>query len=204
MHRLNLGLKSPHVVISRSTRLIELALLVLVRIRVLRIAVSLPTVLATHRLLWMSIVVVLPMLTGPRLRAVSIVVSHIFLLVIILEAILLLYWCQRRCLRLRGISLRLKRRSLLGFFLFLLPLLLLLNLLEVHAAVDKGIEVHLLILLILRKFLRLVLLLLSRLLSLGCRLRKLCLGMHLLHLRKVGVPEIVSPINELAFLGAPT
>ena len=128
----------------------------------------------------------------------------VFLLVIILEAILLLYWGHRRCLRLQGSSLRLERRSLLGFFLFLLPLLLLLNLLEVHAVIDKGIEAHLLILLILGKFLRLVLLLLSRLLSLGCRLRKLCLWMHLLHLCKVGVPEIVSPIDELAFLGAPT
>ena len=64
--------------------------------------------------------------------------------------------------------------------------------------IDEGIEALLLILLILRKFLRLVLLLLSRLLSLGCRLRKLCLGMHLLHLRKVRVPETVSPIDQLA------
>ena len=115
----------------------------------LRIVVSLPTVLTTHRLLWMPIVVVLAVLTGPRLRAVAIVVSHVFLLVIILEAILLLYWGQRRCLRLQGSSLRLERPGLLGFFLFLLPLLLLLSLLEVQAAIDKGVETHLLILLIL-------------------------------------------------------
>ena len=115
----------------------------------LRIVVSLPTVLTTHRLLWMPIVVVLAMLTGPRLRAISIVVSHVFLFIIILEAILLLYWGQRRCLRLQGSSLRLEHPSLLGFFLFLLPLLLLLNLLEVHAAIDRGIEANLLIFLIL-------------------------------------------------------
>ena len=199
MHIINPVLISPHVVISRSTRLIELALLVLVWIRVLRIVMSLPTVLTTHRLLWLPIVVVLAMLTGPRLRAVSIVVSHVFLLVIIREAILLLYWGQRRCLRLQGNPLRLERRSVLGFLLFLLPLLLLLSLLEVHVEIDEGIEAHLLILLILRKFLRLVLLLLSRLLSLGCRLRKLCLGMHLLHLCKVRVPKLVKPIDELAF-----
>lgn len=204
MHSLNPGLTSPHVIIGRSTRLIELALLVLVRIRVLRIVVSLPTVLTTHRLLRLPIVIVLAMLTGPGLRAVSIVVSHVFLLVIIREAILLLYWDQRRCLRLQSNSLRLERSSLLGFLLFLLPLLLLLSLLEVHASIDERIEAHLLILLILRELLRLVLLLLSSLLSLSCRLRKLCLGMHLLHLCKVGVPEIVSPINELGFLGAPT
>ena len=92
MHRLNPGLTSPHVIIGRSTRLIELALLVLVRIGVLRIVVSLPTVLTTHGLLRLPIVVVLVMLTGPGLRAVSIVVSHVFLLVIIREAFLLLYW----------------------------------------------------------------------------------------------------------------
>ena len=89
------------------------------------------------------------MLTGPRLRAVSIVVRHVFLLVIIHEAILLLYWGQRRCLRLQGSSLRLERGGLLGFFLFLLPLLLLLNLLEVHAAIYEGIVAHLLVFLIL-------------------------------------------------------
>ena len=143
------GLISPHVVISRSARFIELALLVLIRIRLRRIVVSLPTVLTTRALLCMPIVVVLAMLTGPRLRAVSIVVRHVFLLIIIHEAILLLYWGQRRCLRLQGISLRLERSGLLGFFLFLLPLLLLLHLLEVHAPIDKGIIAHLLIFLIL-------------------------------------------------------
>lgn len=115
----------------------------------LRIVVPLPTVLTTHRLLWMAIVAVLAMLTGARLRTVSMVVCHIFLLVIIHEAILLLDWGQRRCLRLKGTPLRLERRSLLSFFLFLLPLLLLLNSLEGHAAMDKGIEAHLLVLLIL-------------------------------------------------------
>ena len=204
MHKLNPGLTSPHVVIGCSTRLIELALLVLIRIRLLRIVVSLPTVLTTHRLLRLPIVGVLAMLTGPGLRAVSTVVSHVLLLVIIREAILLLYWGQRRCLRLQGNSLRLERSSLLGFLLLLLLLLLLLRLLEVHALIDEGIEAHLLILLILRELLRLVLLLLSHLLSLSCRLRKLCLGMHLLNLCKIGVPEIVSPINQMAFLGAPT
>ena len=110
---------------------------------------SLPTVLTTHPLLWMPIVVVLAMLTGPRLRPVSILVRHVFLFEIIHKAILLLHWRQRRCLRLQGSSLRLERRSLLGFFLFLLPLLLLLSLLEMHAATDKGTEAHLLIFLVL-------------------------------------------------------
>lgn len=70
--------------------------------------------------------------------------------------------------------------------------------------VDKGSNAHLLVLLILCELLRLILLLLSRLLPLGCRLGKLCLGMHLLHLCEIGIPEIVSPIDELALFSAPT
>lgn len=88
--------------------------------------------------------------------------------------------------------------------MFLLSLLLLLGLLEVHVGMDDGVKAHLLIFLILGKFLRLVLLLLSRLLSLRCRLGKLGLGMHLLHLREIRVPETLSPIRELALWGAPT
>lgn len=70
--------------------------------------------------------------------------------------------------------------------------------------IDGGSKAHLLVLLILCELLRLILLLLSCLLSLGCRLGKLCLRMHLLYLCKIGVPENVSPIDKLALLGAPT
>ena len=70
--------------------------------------------------------------------------------------------------------------------------------------VNKGRKAHLLVLLILCELLRLILLLLSCLLSLGCRLGKLCLRMHLLYLCEIGVPEVVSPIDELALFGAPT
>lgn len=69
---------------------------------------------------------------------------------------------------------------------------------------EGGIKADLLVLLILCKFLRLVLLLLGCLLSLGGRLGKLCLRMHLLHLCEVRVPDTVSPIDELALSGAPT
>ena len=167
----------------------------------LRVAISLAALLASNRLIYMPIAAVLRMLTGPRLRPMSIIVRRISLLVIIHEAIMLLYWSQRwqrRRLRLEGSPWRLERWNLLRFFLFLLSLLLLLCLLEVHAEIDQGVKAHLLILLILRKFLRLVFLLLSRLLSLGGRLGKLGLGMHLLHLCQIGVPEIVSPIGGLA------
>ena len=71
-------------------------------------------------------------------------------------------------------------------------------------AIDKEIKAHLLVLLILCELLRLILLLLSRLLSLGCRLGELCLRMHLLYLCKIGIPDIVSPIDEINFLGVPT
>lgn len=70
--------------------------------------------------------------------------------------------------------------------------------------IDKGNKSYLLILLILCKFLRLVFLLLSRLLSLGCRLGQLCLGMHLLDFGKIGVPEIISAIYEPTLFGART
>lgn len=70
--------------------------------------------------------------------------------------------------------------------------------------IDQGRKAHLLVLLILCKLLRLVLLLLSRLLSLGCRLGKLGLGMHLLYLGEIGVPEIVSRIDRFIFFAAPT
>lgn len=96
---------SPHVVIRRSSRLIELALLVLVRVRVLRAGISLATLLAANRMIWIPIAAVLSMLTGPRLRPMSIIVGRISLLVIIHEAIMVLYWSQRwqrRCLRLRA------------------------------------------------------------------------------------------------------
>ena len=69
---------------------------------------------------------------------------------------------------------------------------------------DKGSKAHLLVLLVLCELLRLIFFLLSRLLSLGCRLGKLCLGMHLLYLCEIGVPEIVSPVDELILFGAPT
>ena len=71
-------------------------------------------------------------------------------------------------------------------------------------AINKRRKAHLLVLLILCELLRLILLLLSRLLSLGCRLRKLSLGMHLLYLCEIGVPEIISPMDELALFGTPT
>ncbi len=102
--------------------------------------IPLATLLARNHLIWMPIAAVLTMLTGSRLRAVSVVVGHIFLLVIIHEAIMLLYWGQcweRRCLRLQSSYLGLERRRLLRFFLFLLSLLLLLDLLEVHAGQTK-------------------------------------------------------------------
>ena len=57
-------------------------------------------------------------------------------------------------------------------------------------------KAHLLVLLILCELFRLILLLLCRLLSLGRRLRKLCLGMHLLYLCKIGVPKMISPIDQ--------
>ena len=95
-----------------------------------------------------------------------------------------------------------------------LPLVALLPVLAVSAVaadpvrsasrVEKGSKAHLLILLILSKLLGLILLLLSRLLSLGCRLGELCLGVHLLYFCKIGVPETVSSVDELALLGAPT
>lgn len=69
--------------------------------------------------------------------------------------------------------------------------------------IDRG-STHLLVLLILCELLRLILLLLSRLLSLRCRLRKLCLGMHLLYFCEIGVPGFVSPIDELDLCPAPT
>lgn len=69
---------------------------------------------------------------------------------------------------------------------------------------DKRSKAHLLVLLILCELFRLILFLLSRLLSLGCRLGKLCLGMHLLYLCEIGVPETVSPVDELKLFGAPT
>lgn len=70
--------------------------------------------------------------------------------------------------------------------------------------IDQRSKTHLLVLLILCKFLWLILLLLSGLLSLGCRLGKLGLGMHLLYLCEIGVPETVSLIDELALFYAPT
>ena len=69
---------------------------------------------------------------------------------------------------------------------------------------DKGNRSYLLILLILCELFRLVFLLLSRLLSLGCRLGQLCLGMHLLDFGKIGVPEIISAIYESTLFGART
>ena len=52
MHKIKLDIIfSPHVVIRRSSRLIELALLVLVRVRVLRVGISLATLLAANRMI---------------------------------------------------------------------------------------------------------------------------------------------------------
>ena len=69
---------------------------------------------------------------------------------------------------------------------------------------DNGNKSYLLILLILCKLLRLVFLLLSRLLSLGCRLGQLCLGMHLLDFGKIRVPKIISAIYESTLFRART
>ena len=65
VHKLNLGSTSPHIIISRPPRLIELALLVLVRIGVLRVTVCLATLLAPKRLIGMPVAAVLSMLTRP-------------------------------------------------------------------------------------------------------------------------------------------
>lgn len=62
--------------------------------------------------------------------------------------------------------------------------------------INKGNITHLLVLLILCEFLRLVLLLLSRLLSLGCRLGELGLRMHLLYLGEIRIPETISSMGE--------
>lgn len=58
----------------------------------LRVVVSLATLLASNRLLRLPIAAVLIMLTGPRLRAMSTIVKRVFLLVIVYEAVMLLYW----------------------------------------------------------------------------------------------------------------
>lgn len=92
MHKNNAGLISPHVIIGRSSRLIELALLVLVRICVLRIVITLAALLIPDSLTWRPIAAVLTVLTSSRLRAVSGIVGHNFLFVVIHEAIILLYW----------------------------------------------------------------------------------------------------------------
>ena len=72
------------------------------------------------------------------------------------------------------------------------------------SGIDKGSKTYLLVLLILCELLRLVFLLLSRLLSLCCRLGQLCLGMHLLDFGKIGVPEIISAIYKPTLFGART
>lgn len=92
MHKINSKFTSPHIIIGRPSRLIELALLVLVRIGVLRVVISLATLLTPKYLIRMPTDIVLTMLTGSRLRAVSAIVRHIFLLVIVHETIMLLYW----------------------------------------------------------------------------------------------------------------
>ena len=92
MNKINIDFISPHVIICSSSRLIELALLVLVRIGVLRVVISLATLLASNRLLGMPIATVLAILTGPRLRAISIIMRQVFLLVIVHEAVMMLYW----------------------------------------------------------------------------------------------------------------
>lgn len=58
----------------------------------LRVVVPLATLLTANSLIWMSTAAVLNMLTGSRLRAVSVIVGHNFRFVIIHEAIMLLYW----------------------------------------------------------------------------------------------------------------
>lgn len=58
----------------------------------LRVVVSLATLLASNRLLRLPIAAVLIMLTGLRLRAMSTIVKRVFLLVIVYEAVMLLYW----------------------------------------------------------------------------------------------------------------
>lgn len=55
------------------------------------VVISLATLLASNRLLWLPIAAVLIMLTGPRLGAMSIIVRRDFLLVIVYEAVMLLY-----------------------------------------------------------------------------------------------------------------
>lgn len=57
----------------------------------LRVVVSLATLLASNRLLWLPITAVLIMLVSPRLRAMSIVVRRVVRLVIVYEAVMLLY-----------------------------------------------------------------------------------------------------------------
>lgn len=57
----------------------------------LRVVISLATLLASNRLLWLPITAILIMLTGPRLGAMSIIVRRDFLLVIVYEAVMLLY-----------------------------------------------------------------------------------------------------------------
>lgn len=58
----------------------------------LRVVISLATLLTPNCLIWMPIATVLTMLTGSRLRAVSVIMGYIFMFVVIHEAIMLLYW----------------------------------------------------------------------------------------------------------------